>query len=186
MHLSGITPALGYSCRETVQKALVEAKNAGLTVSFDVNYRSRLWSPSAAYQTLTPLLNVDIVFCTLEDAHVVFGQTGTPSDIAAQLLHLWGAKMVVLTLGGDGAIVTDGNDTWVGTAHRVNPVDRVGAGDAYVAGFLCGYLEKDIDRAVAYGGAMAAWKYSEPGDFCYARRADIDALLSDAGKDIRR
>lgn len=186
LHISGITPALSDACAATAREALAAARNFGATISFDINYRSRLWDAAKAHNILTPMLNVDLVFCTMADAQLVFGQTGAPAEVANSLRQTWGARMVVLTLGAEGALVAADGKTWHGHGLRVDPVDRVGAGDAYVAGFLYGYLAGDIDKAVAYGGAMAAWKYSEPGDFCWAREADIAAMLANEAKDIRR
>lgn len=185
-HVSGITAALSASCAEVVRQALAEAQRRGATTSVDINYRSRLWSPQSAREVLQPLLGVDLVFCTAEDATTVFGVQGPPSEVAERLRHDWGAKMVVLTLGSRGALVCSADGLWQGKSHEVDPVDRVGAGDAYVAGFLYGYVDADIDKAVAYGGAMAAWKYSEPGDFCWATSSDIETMLAEAVSEIRR
>ncbi len=185
-HVSGITAALSSSCAETVRLALAEARRRGVSTSVDINYRSRLWSPQRARQVLYPLLGVDLVFCTADDASTVFGEQGSPSEVAARLRRDWGTKMVVLTLGGEGAIVSGTDGLWRGRGHELRAVDRVGAGDAYVAGFLYGYLEGDIDKAVAYGGAMAAWKHTEPGDFCWATSSDIEMMLARAATEIRR
>ncbi|HHT25728.1 MAG TPA: sugar kinase [Firmicutes bacterium] len=187
LHISGITPALSASCAATTRRILEKAKEIPeLTVSFDVNYRSKLWTPEEARATLTPLLNADVVFCTLDDAETVFGQYGNPEEVARRLRELWGAQIVVLTLGSEGAVLVSPSYTGYGKPHKVDPVDRVGAGDAYVAGFLYGYLQLTLETALRYGSAMAAWKYSEPGDFCYASRSDIEAIISEENRDIRR
>jgi 2-dehydro-3-deoxygluconokinase len=187
LHISGITPALSDACAATTRHILAKAKTIpGMTVSIDVNYRSKLWTPQQARAVLSPMLNVEVVFCTLDDAKTVFGQSGEPKDVACRLREMWGAQIVVLTLGGDGAVLVSSDYSGYGKPHKVDAVDRVGAGDAYVAGFLYGYLELTLDKALRYGSAMAAWKYSEPGDFCYARRSDIEAVISEEGKDIRR
>ena len=184
-HVSGITAALSASCAETVRQALIEARNRGASTSVDINYRSRLWSPDQARRVLQPLLNVDLVFCTADDARTVFGEQGAPSEVAARLREDWGAKMVVLTLGSEGAVVSGADRLWRGRGHELQTVDRVGAGDAYVAGFLYGYLKGDIDQAVAYAGAMAAWKHTEPGDFCWASATDIEMMLAEESAEIR-
>lgn len=186
LHLSGITVALSASCASVVQRALEEARRRGVSTSFDLNYRSKLWSPEEARVALEPLLDVDLLFCTRDDAVLIFGLSGEPRDTVEHLRRRSGARLVALTLGGDGAIASSGDRTWVGRSFKVDTVDRVGAGDAYAAGFLVGFLLGDIDRAVAFGGAMAAWKHSEPGDFCYAERADIERLLANEGWEIRR
>lgn len=187
LHISGITPALSDACAATTRYVLEKAKSIPeLTVSFDVNYRSKLWTPQQARSALMPLLNVDVVFCTLDDAKNVFGQSGDPEEVAWHLREMWGAQTVVLTLGSAGAVLVSPSYTGYGKPHKVDPVDRVGAGDAYVAGFLYGYLELNLEKALRYGSAMAAWKYSEPGDFCYARRNDIEAVIAEESKDIRR
>jgi 2-dehydro-3-deoxygluconokinase len=186
LHVSGITVALSASCRAVVERALAEAKKRGLTVSFDVNYRSRLWPPEEAREALEPMLGVDVAICTLADARTVFRQEGPPEEAAAALRKAWGADIVVITLGADGALAYTGRQTLRGRGYRVDALDRVGAGDAYDAGFLCGYLAGDLGKAMAYGGAMAAWKHTEPGDFCYASVTDLEALLAEEAQDIRR
>ncbi len=186
LHISGITVALSASCAEVSRRALTEAKRRGVSTSLDVNYRSRLWSPEAARVSLQPLLGVDVAFCTSEDARQVFGADGSPLDVAERLRRRWDAGLVVLTLGDEGAVACSAQGQWQGRSHRLRAVDRVGAGDAYAAGFLFGYLAGNIDQAMAYGGALAAWKHSEPGDFCWARAADIEAMLKEEATEIRR
>src|SRR5437016_9834945 len=79
-HVSGITPALSESAAKVTQESLVAAKKAGLTVSYDLNYRSKLWSAEQARAVQEPLLEyVDVLITTEEDARVVFGAGSTES-----------------------------------------------------------------------------------------------------------
>ena len=102
LHLTGITPALSDSCAETVRRALAEARKREVTVSFDLNYRSKLWSPEAAAATLEPLLRgVDLFISTMDDARLLFGVVEDPREAARSLEARTGARRVTLTLGGE-------------------------------------------------------------------------------------
>lgn len=187
VHLSGITPALSEGCCQTVERALTEAKARGCTTSFDVNYRARLWGHAAARLALAPLLTkVDLLICTEVDARLVFQLSGGWQEVLRGLHAMAGSGAVALTLGSSGAAVYTGSDYFQATAFQVTEVDRVGAGDAFDAGLIWGFLEGDLQKGLNYGTAMAALKHTLPGDEFTATVDEVEALLESASVDIQR
>src|SRR5262249_28983349 len=141
LHLTGITAAVSESCREIVAEAVRRARAAGVTVSFDVNYRGRLWSPAAAADCLRPLIaEADLLLCKGADAALLFGCRGEPPEVLAALQHLTRAQAVYSTFGERGAAVLDEVGFAMEPAVSVQIVDRVGSGDAFAAGVLDGWL----------------------------------------------
>jgi 2-dehydro-3-deoxygluconokinase len=186
VHLTGITVALSDSCRATVTRAVAEARARGCTLSFDVNYRARLWSPEAAREALEPLLvGIDLLIVPLADAQLLWGLPEDGEAAAAALRERFGARVVAITMGAEGVFCHDGGGRTV-PAFPVREVDRVGAGDAFDAGLLYGFLRDDLDLGLAYGMAMAALKHTIPGDEFVATRDEVEALLAGASGGIHR
>jgi len=197
LHVSGITPALSPSAAEVTAEALKAAKKAGCTVSYDLNYRKKLWTPADAKKIQEPLMSdVDIFITTEEDTHVVFGIKERDYEAAAQkLAQIFEFKIVAITLREDLSVW---RNNWTAIAYQdgkifkdrkyeVEIVDRVGAGDSFTAGFLYGWLkEKDVQRGVQYGNAFAALKHTFPGDFNWSRLEEVEAQLKGAGLRISR
>jgi 2-dehydro-3-deoxygluconokinase len=181
LHLSGITPALGPGPLATVARAIHEATSAGLTISFDVNYRAKLWSPQQAAAGLAPLLSqVQVLICGLRDAVTLFGVPEEAEEGAAALHARFGPALTLLTLGDQGAVAFDGR------LHRqaalpVESVDPLGTGDAFVAGFIAGYLEDGLERGLAFGAGLAALKRTYRGDVVWCSRQELLATLDQAG-----
>lgn len=188
LHLSGITPALSASCAEAVAQAIAIARKAGLKISFDVNYRARLWTPDEARATLTPLLKgVDLLLIPQADAELLFGVTQIGIEAARSLRDRFEVGTVVMTLGGGGALAYDDQGDCSAAPHTIGQVvDRVGAGDAFGAGVLMGFLQNDLALGLDYGAAMAALKHTIPGDLLLATRAEIETARSGAHNAIRR
>ncbi|MBI4277555.1 MAG: sugar kinase [Armatimonadetes bacterium] len=186
LHTTGITLALGEPCRRLVARAVEEVKQAGGQVALDVNYRARLWSPEEARRALDAVLpEVDVLQCAEEDARQVLGLAGDPEQMVEAARSRYGCAVVALTLGAKGAVASDGQvRTHPALGGQV--VDPVGRGDAFAAGFLFGYLEGDIDRALAYGTALAAFKQTYHGDFLWATHEDLRRALGGPPGDIRR
>ena len=142
LHLSGITPALSDSCRQAVDRAITAARAAGLTVSFDVNYRSALWPAEVAGPVLREFAaRADIVFAGRDEAALLLPDTrgATDEELCRALLRL-GPAETVLKLGGEGAVAVVDGVFYAAPAEAGPIVDLVGAGDAFVSGYLCGYL----------------------------------------------
>lgn len=187
LHLTGITPALSANCRALIQRALDEAKRAALPVSFDVNYRARLWSPQEARRVLEPMLDqVAVIFCPLRDAHTVFEETGDAATIARAWHRRFGARLVVITAGDAGAVAFDGAEHRITKLYPVHVVDPLGTGDAFVAGFLGGYWTSGVDTGLEWGAAAAALKQSYLGDLVWFTREDVLRLIAEGLTDVQR
>ena len=187
LHLTGITPALSASAGATVARAIGEARRRGRTVSFDINYRAALWRSEAAREALLPLIReVDLLISTLADAGIVFGLGGTPEAVARGLGELTSAPLLSLTLGGEGALLWDRKEYHQATSFPLQPVDRVGAGDAFDAGLIWGFLQGDAPMGLTYGMAMAAIKHTIPGDEWVSSLAEVEMLLQSGHRDIQR
>jgi len=196
-HVSGITPALSASASEVTVEALKAAKKAGCTVSYDLNYRKKLWSPADAKKIQEPMMaDVDILITTEEDTNVVFGIKEKDYDaVAEKLAHTFKFKIVAITLREDLSVW---RNNWTAIAYQngrifrdktyeVEIVDRVGAGDSFTAGFLYGWLkEGDVEKGLSYGNAFAALKHTLPGDFNWSTLDEVENQLKGAGLRISR
>lgn len=187
VHLSGITPALSATALETTQRCIEETKKRGRTLSFDVNYRARLWPAELAGESLLPMIRtVDLLICPLADALQVFGIEGTPEETAKGMGELTSAPLIALTLGAGGALLWDRERFHRAEPFQVQAIDRVGAGDAFDAGLLWGYLRGDAARGLTCGMAMAAIKHTMPGDEFISSLAEVESLLQSGHRDIQR
>jgi 2-dehydro-3-deoxygluconokinase len=186
LHLTGITPALSDNCRQLVGAAIVRAKQKGMLVSFDVNYRARLWAPEQARAILSSLLRsgVDILICTKDDAATLFGLIGDTEVIARQLQSALHSHVVITH--GDRAVAALPQGILTAVGFALTEVDRLGAGDAFVAGLLYGVLQGNWELGLRYGLAMAAIKHTIPGDWFIGSKAEIDALLQAQAKGVLR
>ncbi len=183
LHLTGITAALSESCYELVETAMARAHDAGLTVSFDVNYRAKLWSPEQARQAITPLCReADMLFVTQADAaRVLDVERADADDTLRELASHFARQVVVMTLSAEGAMAIHKESDEICRAPSVavmHTVDRVGAGDAFAAGFITGYLEDSIANGLNFGTAMAALKLTIHGDQPLVTRAEVEALVA--------
>lgn len=140
LHLTGITPALSASAAAAVQSAVDCAKTSGTLVSLDLNYRSALWPKDAAAKAFQALVRqADVVFAGDDEAAIVVGEAADPLELARRLAGL-GPAQVVIKLGAQGcAALIDGRE-YRQAAVPVRAVDTVGAGDAFVGGYLAELL----------------------------------------------
>jgi len=197
LHITGITPALSPSCREMTFAAVKAARQAGCAVSCDLNFRSKLWSAEDAAACLRDLLPlVTVVLTGNSDLKTIFGISGKAAEQALWVRDTF--SVPVASVGrrrGNAAsglqarrsAVATERGVFVSPGFEFQPLDPVGAGDAYAAGFLYGLLTTDNEeQSVAYGDAMAALKHTVPGDFCVVSRAELDAVLSGQGMRLRR
>jgi 2-dehydro-3-deoxygluconokinase len=210
-HTSGITPALSDSAAAVTREALVAAKQAGATVSYDLNYRGKLWSPDKAQAVQEPLMeHVDVLITTEEDTRVVFkikaeGKTDEKGftqvsaesykEVAKKLADKFKFKTVAITLRENPLVW---RNTWTAIAYaegkyyddvkyELEIVDRVGGGDSFSAGFIYGRLVKNsYEAAVRYGNAFSALKHTNPGDFNWATLAEVEGLLKGASLRVAR
>jgi 2-dehydro-3-deoxygluconokinase len=183
-HVTGITPALGPGPRRIVEQVFREAA----AVSFDLNYRATLWSPAAARAFVESVLpGARHVFLGEGEARTVFDLAGPPEWVIESLARLAPKATVALLQGQAGSVVLDEGRLWrPSRTHSVQVVDPVGAGDAYVAGFLWAKLTgRGPQEAVDAGAAVAALKCSTWGDVALVDARDVADLLA-GGADIRR
>ncbi len=186
LHLTGITPALSDVCRHLVAGCIVRAKERRMFVSFDVNYRSRLWTPDQARATLLPLLrSVDLLICTKDDAATLFNLTVDVETVARQLQASLRIPNVVVT-HGDRAVAVTPKGVFSQAGYPLAEVDRLGAGDAFAAGLLYGILQDNWDLGLRYGLAMAALKHTIPGDWFIGTKAEVDGLIQAQPKGLVR
>lgn len=187
LHTTGITLGLSSQARSVGETAMQEAKRRGRRVSLDVNYRARLWGTEAAAEAVRAVAPwVDIVICTAEDARDLFAAQGEPAEIAARLQTILGIGTVVLTLGGSGALVLEDGTISFASAHSVQIIDRIGAGDAFAAGLLWGVLDGSIEVGLERGLAMSALKMGLFGDLFRFGAEDVYALLAKPQREVGR
>ncbi len=195
-HVSGITPGLSASAAETTAVAMRAAKEAGCLVSYDLNYRKKLWSPAEARNCQAPLMKwVDILTTTEEDTEVVFGiREDHYEQVASSLAQTFGIKVIAITLREDlsvwknnwTAMAYAGGKSYSDRTYSVEIVDRVGAGDSFTAGFIYGYLTGDAEKGLKYGNALAALKHTMPGDFNWSSLEEVESQIKGAGLRISR
>jgi 2-dehydro-3-deoxygluconokinase len=189
LHLTGITPALGASCRQTVGCFVQWALDRGMPISFDLNYRAKLWSAGEAREVLETMLpQVRFLFVSNGDASLVLGIDGPPEEQIEELGRRYPDATVVLTAGERGAWA---RDSWGSSGqgfrlyHRPAVpgvvVDRLGRGDAFCAGYLFGQLDQSggPEHALACGTALASLAQTYAGDIAWITRDDVLALATE-------
>lgn len=195
LHLTGITAALSENCYALLTEAIWRARAAGVMVSFDVNYRAKLWTAAIAGEKLRPLIaEADILLCKGADASTLFGCQGEPRQLMAELQSLTRAPAIFCTFGEQGAALLCGDEFVTQPALPVQIVDRIGSGDAFAAGVLDGWLSGDasamdtsaLREGLRRGVALAAIALSQYGDRVLSSRAELNAMLAPERRDISR
>jgi 2-dehydro-3-deoxygluconokinase len=194
LHVTGITPALSGSAREAVRYAIGVARQAGVPVSLDLNYRRALWSPEhAAAEYMSLIRLADIVFAGEAEARMVT-MGDTPEDLGLALAAM-GPGQVLIKRGQHGAVGVfakevvsskdDGQmvsgEVLVAPAYPVSAVDSVGAGDAFAAGYLSALLDgREPAKRMARASLAGAFAVTVPGDWeGLPSRTDLDLLRAD-------
>ena len=203
-HFTGITPALGDRAAELTLEACRAAREMGLTVSVDLNFRRKLWTSQKANQVMSELMEyVDICIGNEEDAEKVFGikATGTDVDsgridhmayeqVAKELMERFGFKYVASTLreshsasdNGWSATIYDGEKSYISKKYDLHIVDRVGGGDSFASGLIYGMITgKPIQEALEFAVAASALKHTIPGDFNLVSVSEVNALMGGDG-----
>ena len=195
LHWSGITPALSTTASTIVAEACVAAKQRGLTVSFDLNYRAKLWSREVAGQTLAPLMeHVDLCITSVEEARTVFGlecaAVNREEDAARRLHERFGFKTIALTMRSAetadsanwGAMLFVGGKACFSKRYEIAIVDRVGAGDSFTGALIFALRRgDDPQRALDFAVAASALKHTLPGDYALLTLPEVEALAAGAG-----
>ena len=190
-HVSGITPALSDGAAKVTAESLAAAKRAHLTVSYDLNYRSKLWSTKQARTLQEPLLeHVDVLTTAADDARGVFGiDDRDPAEVARALQKRFEVSAVAITLRDNAlaAVVAADGNIYSAPRFEVETVDPIGAGDAFTGGLIVSRLEhRPWDEVVRFATATAALKHTIPGDFCVVTRNDVEQLLRGASARVAR
>lgn len=178
-HVSGITPALSDSAAATLTESLAAARAERLTISYDLNYRPKLWSPERARIVQEPLLRRADLFIAGEDAaRLVFGiDDGSAEEVARELQQRYAIPAVAITVRDSkrtrsatwGALVVADGTTHCAPPHSCEVVDPLGAGDAFAGGLIAARLHNGSwDGAVRDGVSLAAKKHGTRGDFSTA------------------
>ena len=155
--VTGITLALSPETRALAVEMAEAARAAGVPVATDLNYRARLWPASEAAPVLERLARAaEVVITTADDLRLLFGMSGEPEALAAAARERFGCRTLALTLGADGALCADDGARRRCAVFPAYPRDRIGAGDAFAAGFLYAWLGGRREQALDYGLAMAA------------------------------
>nr|MCR4692721.1 sugar kinase [Bacillota bacterium] len=201
-HFTGITPAVSDKAAELTEAALKAAKKHGVKVSCDLNFRKKLWSSEKAQKVMTNLMQyVDVCIGNEEDAEKVLGFKPGNTDVTSGELELAGYKSIFEQMvakfnfeyvisslrvshsasdnGWSACIYSrDTKEFYHSREYRITPiVDRVGGGDSFAGGVICGFVDgKDFKQALEYGVAASALKHTIPGDFNLVTRADVDSL----------
>lgn len=180
LHMTGITPALSESARLLTLSAIKIAQTAGVPVSFDLNYRRGLWNKDAArefYREIIPSAN--LLFAGDDEAAIAVGPAGSPEVLAQRLKEL-GAGEVVIKLGEKGALALKDGSIFVQEAVPVKVIDTVGAGDAFVAGYLAEYLSGESSQVCLQTAVqVGAYACMAAGDWeGLPFRKDLAALTS--------
>ncbi|QGP90698.1 2-dehydro-3-deoxygluconokinase [Neomoorella glycerini] len=209
-HFTGITPALGENVAAVTLEAARTAKEMGLTVSCDLNYRKNLWTPEKARATMTELMTcVDIAIGNEEDAEKVFGIKAAASDVtrgeineegyrqvARELLTRFNLQKVAITLresfsafdNGWSALLYDGREFYRSRRYQIHIVDRVGGGDAFAGGLIYALTEGFVPaEALEFAVAASCLKHTIPGDFNHVTREEVLHLMrGDASGRVQR
>ena len=203
-HFTGITPAVSDSAAVLTEEALKAAKKHGVTVSCDLNFRKKLWSSEKAKKVMTNLMQyVDVCIGNEEDADLVLGYKPGATDVTKGDLELAGYqdifKRMCKDLGFKYAISSlrvshsasdngwsaciyeaKSGEFYHSKTYSLHPiVDRVGGGDSFAGGVICGFL--DFKSALEFGVAASALKHTIPGDFNLVSRKEVEALAGGDG-----
>ncbi|MDV6331710.1 sugar kinase [Asticcacaulis sp. 201] len=201
LHVSGVTAALGENCVTAALNAMQQARALGVKVSFDCNYRPKLWADwggDAPAYIMQLMAQADLIFGGYRDIELVSGLRFADERAAADHAFASFPHLERLVCTRREQINVDHNrltglmylrdrslETDTYSIERI--VDRIGGGDAFAAGVMHGLLTGATDeKALDYGIACACLKHAQPGDASLATPADLDAFLSDDGFDVKR
>ncbi|MDQ3813121.1 MAG: sugar kinase [Armatimonadota bacterium] len=187
IYLTGITPALSASCLELMRHVLADARQCGIPVWLDPNYRRKLWSMEQARATLHDLLpHVNVVLAGFAEGQMLTGESEA-KRMAAALLDL-GPAAVVLKAGVQGAYYFSRNAEEFAPTFAISQViDPIGAGDGFAAGFLSATLDGlSPAECLQRGHAVGALVNMTEGDWeGLPTRAELAHFLSQSTESVR-
>jgi 2-dehydro-3-deoxygluconokinase len=199
-HFTGITPALSDECVEICKDACEAAKEKGITISCDLNYRKNLWTSEKAGQVMAQLMEyVDVCIANEEDADKVFSIKADDTDVttgnlsqdgytnvAKQLIERFGFKKVAITLRGSlsasdnkwAAMLYAGGKSYFSKEYMIHLVDRVGGGDSFCGGLLYSLISGyDPQKAVEFATAASCLKHTVEFDFNQVTVKEVENLM---------
>jgi len=209
-HFSGTAPALADNVAEVVKEACARAKKCGVSVSCDLNYRKKLWSPAKAQSVMSELMHfVDVIIANEEDAHKVFGIKAKGVDVTAgtldvepykevakQLYDRFELRYVAITLRESisasdnnwSGLLYDGQECHHSTRYHMHVVDRVGGGDSFSGGLIYGLLSgMSSQEVIEFAAAASCLKHSIHGDFNLVALDEVMTLMKgDASGRVQR
>ena len=210
-HVRGITPALSDGAAEATLEALKAASEAGVTTSFDLNFRSKLWSAEKAQETIAQCIpHVKVLIGNEEDFEKTLGlkAEGTSDDYSAldpesykgvairaveaypNVEYVGTTLRVAKTglLNDWRTLLYDGSEFYLSRIYEdLEMVDRVGGGDNFSAGIISGLLEgKSAQEVVDFAGGYSALAHTFPGDVNWATRSEAEAAMKGGAARIRR
>lgn len=203
-HFTGITPALSPACAQAAKQAAQAARDRGILVSCDLNFRKKLWSQEEAGRVMSDIMPlVDLCIANEEDCESVFGVSAEGSDltggkieheryleVAEKMTERFGLKHFAVTLresisasrnGWSGMFYTGGKPHF-SQRYEIDIVDRVGGGDSFAAGLIYSVITgKSPADAIAFAVAASCLKHSIVGDFNYVKLKEVETLLAGDG-----
>lgn len=168
VHVTGITPALSQSCYVTWLEVAKRAKKSGCLLSFDLNYRSKLWTEEQAREAFSNMTGkADILIAGVEESQILLDDKKDYDVLSiSEKIHQLGPKVVVIKQGALGASAFDGHNYFYCEPIKVQAVDTVGAGDAFTSAFIAYYLESsDVEHALKKAVVSGALVCTHPGDW---------------------
>lgn len=195
-HTSGITLALSEQSRNVALELIKRFKKAGALISFDVNFRASLWTQDEARAYISSVLPyVDILFASEETLSKTYRKTGTLKEMMRSFTKDFPVAVLATT---ERKVISPKKHTFTSTIYdakedkfyeeapyeNIEVVDRIGSGDAYVAGALYGILQyNDCQKALEYGNAASAVKNTISGDLPSTDLKELDKII-DSHKNI--
>jgi 2-dehydro-3-deoxygluconokinase len=206
-HWTGITPALGKNAQAELKRACVTAKEKGVIISCDLNYRAKMWTESEAQSVMIPLMEyVDVCIANEEDAEKSLGLIAENTNIdsgnldedgyinvAKKLKELYNFKITAITLrqsfsasrNGWSAIIADDGECSIpyrSKIYDISIVDRVGGGDSFSGGLIYGLMNLNSSKdALEFAVAASCLKHSIPGDFNLVNVEEVNKLVKSGG-----
>ncbi|MBE5040120.1 sugar kinase [Ructibacterium gallinarum] len=187
-HVSSISLALNEHLKSTIQELILRFKNAGVCISFDVNYRANLWDEETARKCIEGIFPyVDILFVSEETSRRMLQRKGSLDEIMKGYTSEYGCKVVATTqrevisprIHNFGSRIYYNGEFYQEPAYKgIEVIDRIGSGDAYLSGALFGMIRyDDMQKAVEIGNAMAAVKNTVSGDMSVSSLQEIESII---------
>jgi len=208
-HVSGITPAISKEAADMTERALKAARSKGITTSFDLNIRKKMWTSEQAAPVISSMWKyVDVVIGMEKDFYAALGHPLGDFDYAGKsnlsafenaikdLQSRFGCKYFASTLRMNqsasynelAGFISDGKQFHLTKKYDIHIVDRVGSGDSFASGLIYGLMSgKSMQDAAEFGVAASALKHTFPGDTNYATILEIENLIhTGVGANVQR